>query len=235
MATMLKLLSFIVIIAAAALLFMSELPQLVIQGDVDRLREVVSVRTGEMLLLTFLIMFLQNFITAVPLLLLVTVNVALFGFSFGYIWSWLSSVIAATLVFLLTRYWLQSWLMRKVKASLKDRIERNGFSYVLVCRLIPVMPSSLINMAAGASTIRLSHFLLSTLLGNLLYLAAVAAVSYGFMTAGWQTAILCIVALATAGGFLYWRKRKSALHVVRSHPPNGGRHAHMTNDVPNEM
>src|SRR5690606_20630083 len=111
-----KILSFIGILIIAIIIATSELPQLIISGDVESLRQAASDNLPMMMLLTFLVMQLQNLVTAVPLILLVTVNVALFGFWQGYMWSWLASVIAATVVFLLTRYWLQSWLMHKVKS-----------------------------------------------------------------------------------------------------------------------
>jgi uncharacterized membrane protein YdjX (TVP38/TMEM64 family) len=45
-------------------------------------------------------------------------------------------------------------------------MERSGFLYVLFGRLIPVIPSSLINMGAGVSKIRFRPFLFATLLGK---------------------------------------------------------------------
>lgn len=213
----LRILSFIMILVAAALVFTSELPRLILDGDIDRLQELASDHLGSMLLVTLLIMLLQNLVTVVPLVLLVTVNTALFGFIYGFVWSWLSSVIAATVVFCLTRYWLQDLLMRKVNESIRERIAQNGWMYVLVCRLIPVMPSSLINMAAGVSTIRLIHFVFATLIGNLLFMSALAAVMFGILQAGWEAAVLVIVALAAAGSFyMVRRRRRSVLHAQRS-------------------
>lgn len=212
-----KILSFIGILIIAIIIATSELPQLIISGDVESLRQAASDNLPMMMLLTFLVMQLQNLVTAVPLILLVTVNVALFGFWQGYMWSWLASVIAATVVFLLTRYWLQSWLMHKVKSSVRERIERNGFVYVFVCRLIPIMPSSLINMAAGVSTIRLYHFVIATLIGNLLFMSALAAVTLGLMAAGWEAIILCLIAVLALAGWLYWRKHSKAKSTRAEH------------------
>lgn len=213
---LLRILSFIMILVAAAAVFSSELSRLILAGDIDGLQELARDHMVGMLLITLLIMMLQNLVTVVPLVLLVTVNTALFGFLYGFVWSWLSSVIGATVVFCLMRFWLQDVLMRRVNEAIRERIAQNGWLYVLVCRLIPVMPSSLINMAAGVSTIRLFHFVFATLVGNLLFMSALAAVMYGILQAGWEAAVLVIVALAAAGVFYYARRRRRpVMHAQR--------------------
>lgn len=172
--TLSKWLSFIGLSVLVIVILTSDLSALIMEGDIEKLQQLARGNLWGILTLTFLMMFLQNFITIVPLILLITVNVTLFGFGYGYLWSWLSSVLASSLVFLLTRYWLHNWLMSRVNESVRQRVERNGLLYVLACRLIPVMPSSLINMAAGASSIRFGHFVVGTLIGNCLFMLAVA-------------------------------------------------------------
>jgi len=214
--TMMKLVSFIAIIVLAFFVVTSDVAQTIISGDIDGLREMSSDDLSQMLTITFMAMLLQNLLTVIPLILLATINVAMFGIGYGYLWTWLSSVAAAMIVFLLTRYWLQTWLMSKVNESVKERIARDGMIYVLVCRLIPVMPSSLINMAAGASTIRFIHFFIGTLIGNLLFTSVLAGVTVGIMEAGWEAAMLVAAAIALGGMLLYLQKRRHKRRIM--HP-----------------
>lgn len=216
MNAVMKLVSFIAIIVLALFVITSDFAQTIINGDIDALREMSSNDLIQILTITFIAMLLQNLLTVIPLILLATINVAMFGLGYGYLWTWLSSVVAATIVFFLTRYWLQSWLMRKVRSSIKERITRDGMIYVLVCRLIPVMPSSLINMAAGASSIRFLHFFVGTLIGNLLFMAALAGVTVGIMEAGWEAAVLALAAVALGGCLYVLQKRRSNRQIM--HP-----------------
>jgi uncharacterized membrane protein YdjX (TVP38/TMEM64 family) len=204
-----KIVSFIFIVIIAMVIFTSDISKLIINGDIEGLQDYVDGNIWQMLLFTFLVMLFQNFITVIPLILLVTINITLFGFVYGYLWSLASSVAAGSIVFLLTRYWLQNWLVSKVKLSILQRIEKYGFLYVLGCRIIPIMPSNLINMTAGASTIRYGHFFLATLIGNLLFLGAVAGVTFGFMKAGWETAVLLAVLTAVCGIVLIIRRSRA--------------------------
>ncbi|MBS2970139.1 TVP38/TMEM64 family protein [Metabacillus sp. KIGAM252] len=49
--------------------------------------------------------------------------------------------------------------------SLKRIIEKNGFLYVLVLRILPIVNFDLISYAAGLTTIRWGSFLLATIIG----------------------------------------------------------------------
>lgn len=208
MSTLSKWLSFIGLSVLVIVILTSDLSALIMEGDIEKLQQLARGNLWGILTLTFLMMFLQNFITIVPLILLITVNVTLFGFGYGYLWSWLSSVLASSLVFLLTRYWLHNWLMSRVNESVRQRVERNGLLYVLACRLIPVMPSSLINMAAGASSIRFGHFVVGTLIGNCLFMLAVAGVNLGVMKAGWEFAVLTVALILVVAMTWIWRRRR---------------------------
>jgi len=94
------------------------------------------------------------------------------GFLFGSIKGTLYTNIGATsgaiIVFLLTRYLIGDWVQQKYKSKLKQinkEISKNGHSYLLTLRLVPIFPFFLINLAAGVSKIRLKTFIWTTALG----------------------------------------------------------------------
>ncbi|WJH37471.1 VTT domain-containing protein [Paenibacillus sp. CC-CFT747] len=74
--------------------------------------------------------------------------------------------------FFFARYYGHSWVEKKLDRypavlEFNKRLETHGFFYVLVGRLIPILPSTAINLGAGVSKIRVSHFILATLIGKL--------------------------------------------------------------------
>jgi uncharacterized membrane protein YdjX (TVP38/TMEM64 family) len=60
------------------------------------------------------------------------------------------------------------------------KIERNGFMYILIARLIPIMPTSVINIAAGISTVKLNHYVAATFVGNTVYAFIIAFITSRF-------------------------------------------------------
>ncbi|MCC7427569.1 MAG: TVP38/TMEM64 family protein [Alphaproteobacteria bacterium] len=94
------------------------------------------------------------------------------GLLFG---TWLGGAIAvagatigAVLVFLAARYALAETLARKAGGAL-DRIrlglERDGFSYLLVLRLVPAFPFWLVNLAPALVGMRLAPYAAATAIG----------------------------------------------------------------------
>lgn len=94
------------------------------------------------------------------------------GYLFGTLASTLYVNIGATagasLAFLSARYLLGDRLQEKYHNQLKkfnDEIERNGISYLLTLRLVPVFPFFLINFLSGLTRIPLRTFVWTTSLG----------------------------------------------------------------------
>ncbi|MFC6601848.1 TVP38/TMEM64 family protein [Ectobacillus funiculus] len=114
-------------------------------------------------------MIIQNAFTIIPLLGLITINVALFGFFNGFLWSWFTSIIAAIIIFMSVRYCFQDWVLKKINPALVTKVEQAGFMYVIQGRIFPFVPTSLVNIIAGLSSIRFTHFLLGTIIGNFVY------------------------------------------------------------------
>jgi uncharacterized membrane protein YdjX (TVP38/TMEM64 family) len=74
----------------------------------------------------------------------------------------------ATLAFLAARHALGGWFARRSGVAIeriRPGLERDGFSYLLALRLLPVVPFWLVNLAAGAVRIDLGSFILATALG----------------------------------------------------------------------
>lgn len=95
---------------------------------------------------------------------------------------------------------------------------------MLSLRLIPVVPFSVLNYAAGASSVAVVPYFLATLIGLLPGTAAV--VILGDAMTGNVSPLLVLVSLCTAAlgvaGLIYEARRHRPLH----HPGNGVRAPH---------
>ncbi len=92
----------------------------------------------------------------------------LFHTAAGTLYVNLGATAGATFAFLSARYLLGERLQEKYQGQLRkfnDEIERNGSSYLLTLRLIPVFPFFLINFLSGLTNIPLWTFVWTTSLG----------------------------------------------------------------------
>lgn len=92
----------------------------------------------------------------------------LFGSLRGTLFINLGATSGATALFIGSRYFFGEYFQGKYGANIKtlnDELEKNGKSYLLTLRLIPIFPFFLVNLMAGLSTISLSTFIWTTAIG----------------------------------------------------------------------
>lgn len=123
----------------------------------------------------------------------------LFGSWFGVLIAVTASTVSAVLALLLVRAagWQLSRLVHHPGIdSLDARLRQRGWLAIVSMRLIPAVPFSAINYAAGASAVRLMPYTASTLVGLLPGTAAVVILGDAFT--GSVSPLLVLVSLCTA-------------------------------------
>ncbi|KWX66137.1 TVP38/TMEM64 family protein [Mycobacterium sp. NAZ190054] len=109
--------------------------------------------------------------------------------------STLSAVIALLLV--RTAGWQVSRLVSHPRVEAVDkRLSERGWPVVLATRMIPAVPFSVLNYAAGASSVRVLPYTLATLVGVLPGTSAI--VVFGDALTGRVSPVLLVVSLCTA-------------------------------------
>jgi uncharacterized membrane protein YdjX (TVP38/TMEM64 family) len=92
----------------------------------------------------------------------------LFGPMMATIYVNVGATTGSTLAFLAARYLFRDWVEARFGhrlGPLQQGLSKNGFSYLLTLRLIPIFPFFLINLLSGLTRIRLSTYVLATALG----------------------------------------------------------------------
>lgn len=130
---------------------------------------------------------------ACVVLLVSTAPLALLaGYVFGMpgaVYVFVCGVIGAPCAFLLSRYVLGDWIQRHFAGYLKtfnDEIDEHGAWYLIIVRLVPVIPFVIVNVLAGLTTISLRVFVISTAVG-------IIVPTFLFVYAGTQLAKLSCV------------------------------------------
>ncbi len=110
---------------------------------------------------------------------------ALFGLAWGTVLVSFASTLGATLAFLTARYLLHGAVQSRYGhrlAAIDRGVRRDGPSYLLMLRLLPVAPFVLVNLLMALTSIRLRDFVLFSQLGMLP--ATVVYVNAGTQLAG---------------------------------------------------
>ena len=104
----------------------------------------------------------------VPQFVLIAAAVVAFGPWPGFAYSWVGTMVSALVGFGLGRGF-GARMVRDLKSPSVERfaalVARNGFAASLIVRLVPFAPFVVVNMAAGATSIRLLDFAAGTGLG----------------------------------------------------------------------
>lgn len=162
------------------------------------------------LLVSLIIMVIQNTFTLIPLIFVITLNYYSFGFINGFIWSWLSSVVAAIIVFYAVRFWFQDIIPQQKHRDFIEKIERKGTYYVFYGRVFPFFPTSLLNIIAGISTISLKAFTIGTLIGNFIYFFILSLIPFGLFSTDIPPVLMVIFIALAIILFYFMKKAKPA-------------------------
>ncbi len=160
------------------------------------------------LILSLIIMVVQNSFTVIPLILVITINYYAFGFFYGFIWSWVSSIIAAVIVFAAVRYWFQDFVQRKAHGEALKKIEEKGGHYVFYARVLPFFPTSILNILAAVTTISLKGFVTGTALGNFLYFFILSLIPYGFLSTDISPVLIVLIITAITVVLYFVQKQR---------------------------
>lgn len=102
---------------------------------------------------------------------------ALYGTAWGSLIVFVGACLGAEAAFLLGRTWLRAWARRRLAAvpkllAIEQAVSREGLKLVLLTRLSPAFPFSLLNLAYGLSEVSLRDYsigLIGILPGTILF------------------------------------------------------------------
>nr|WP_249815993.1 VTT domain-containing protein [Bradyrhizobium sp. 138] len=149
--------------------------------------------------------FVVGGLVVFPVLVLIAATAAALGPWLGFVTAMAGVLLSALILFaigrVLGRERLQRLLGRRA-ARIQERVVGKGILAVVVIRMIPIAPFSVVNVVAGASTLPLRDFLVGTLLGmtpGILAMAVLGAqIADLARNASWTNATLLALA------FLGW-------------------------------
>jgi uncharacterized membrane protein YdjX (TVP38/TMEM64 family) len=184
---------------------------------VDNLKSLGN--TGK--LIGVLLLFIQSCFPVIPFVVVAGANVAIFGMKLGFIVNYLVSCAGATLVFIFVRATGHRILEQKMKRmptiiEFSKRMEKHGFIFVFLARMIPIIPSSVISISAGLTRMKLRHYLWGTWLGNIpiIYLESLIAHDLFHFHAYKNRLLLLLLLFVSLLLIGSWLKKRLAINKV---------------------
>lgn len=133
----------------------------------DRLYELIMTLINYMgiygPLLGCVLICVESIIPILPLSVFITINFISFDSLWGFLISWLFTILGCSLSFILFRHYLKDWFIKKTKNTNKVRkliriVEKAKFQNIVLFLAIPFTPAFLVNIAASLSNISYKKF-----------------------------------------------------------------------------
>lgn len=151
--------------------FFSQVYLLIRAGDIEAIAEYIRSFGVWAFFVSILINIIANLSGVIPTIICSGANGIVFGLIGGIFASWIGESVGTVLAFILYRSALRGLAEKLITQSpyLKKVDEfgsRNGFKAVLIARLMPMAPSSVITMVGAISSITFFDFFWATWLGK---------------------------------------------------------------------
>jgi phosphatidylserine/phosphatidylglycerophosphate/cardiolipin synthase-like enzyme/uncharacterized membrane protein YdjX (TVP38/TMEM64 family) len=170
--------------------------------------------------------FVAGGLVAFPLTVLIMVCILIFGPWTGFMYSLLGALLSASTTYAIGHFAGRDVVRRlagRKLGELNRRLARRGLVTMILVRLLPVAPFSIVNLVAGASRIRFRDFVIGSAIGLLPGLVGISLFADRLAATIQKPDIptfamlAAVVAAIIAGGFAFWhweqRRRNDRLRA----------------------
>ena len=124
----------------------------------------------------FIMIYIISTVFFIPGSLLTLASGALFGPVFGTLFTLIGATIGATISFMISRFLARDWIEKKSGPrlnQLQEGVDKEGWRFIALVRLVPLFPFSILNYALGLTRIRISVYVITSFIcmapGSLAY------------------------------------------------------------------
>ncbi|MCR5175260.1 MAG: TVP38/TMEM64 family protein [Anaerovibrio sp.] len=194
--------------------FFNELWEVCLSGDMELVAAYINSFGPWAMLFSFLLVLCVNAIGFPPAIIFSSANALIFGIVPGIILSWIAETVGVTISFLLLRFLFREAAEEAIaKNSYLKQIDdvsgRDGFKVMLIARLVPYLPSGVLNAVGALSKMSLKAYVLAALIGKLPSTAIEAMIGHDAVTASenpYRLVFNILLAVAVVGAFFIYEK-----------------------------
>lgn len=194
--------------------FFRELWEVCLSGDMHRVAGYINSFGSWAMVFSFFLVLCVNAIGFPPAIIFSSANALIFGLVPGIILAWLAETVGVTISFVLLRFLFRDAAERVIaKHACLQKIDElsgeKGFKVMLIARIIPYLPSGLLNALGAVSKMSFNAFVMSALIGKLPSTAIEAVIGHDAVAADNPARLIftTVLALVLIGGFLICERR----------------------------
>ena len=211
------------IIHLAAPGFLPELFALLSTGDISATVEYIRGYGDWAAVFAFFLTLFVNALGFPPAIIFSTANVMLFGIVPGIILSCAAETVGVTIAFLLMRFYFRDAAEKvSIKSPFLSKIDRysgtKGFFIMLIARMIPYVPSALLNAVGALSSIRLRDYVIASFVGKFPSTGIEAIIGHDLIVKqpdNTRLVVVIICAIVLIAGA--WRYEKHVMKAEAAH------------------
>ena len=151
--------------------FLPEVFDLLSRGDIVETAEYIKTYGSLAVVFSFMLTLFVNAIGFPPAIIFSTANTLIFGIVPGIILSVLAETVGVSISFILLRFFFRDNARKIISKSKRLRSvdkysSKKGFTVMLIARMVPYVPSGILNAAGALSSMSLRDYFLASLVGK---------------------------------------------------------------------
>lgn len=151
--------------------FLPEIFELLKRGDIKETAEYIKSYGELAVVFSFLLTLFVNALGFPPAIIFSTANTLIFGIFWGIVLSVAAETVGVTISFLLLRFFFRDTAEKLIsKSKFLSSIDRysseKGFQVMLIARMVPYLPSGVLNAVGALSALSLGDYVLSSFIGK---------------------------------------------------------------------
>lgn len=195
--------------------FLPEVFELLKSGDIKDTAEYIKSYGELAVVFSFLLTLFVNALGFPPAIIFSTANTLIFGIFWGIVISVAAETVGVTISFLLLRFFFRDTAQKLIKkskflSSVDKYSSKKGFVVMLIARMVPYIPSGVLNAVGALSSLSLRDYVLSAFIGKFPSTGIEAIIGHDAITQQEDsTRMIVVIILAViliAGAFWYERK-----------------------------
>lgn len=195
--------------------FLPEIFELLSHGDIVETAEYIKSYGSMAVVFSFLLTLFVNALGFPPAIIFSTANTLIFGIFWGIVISVAAETVGVTISFLLLRFFFRDAAEKiisksKFLSSMDKYSSEKGFMIMLIARMVPYLPSGLLNAVGALSALSLRDYFLASLVGKFPSTGIEAIIGHdAILQEEDPTRIIVVVIFAIVLiGWAYWFEKK---------------------------
>ena len=199
--------------------FLPDLFAMLASGDISATVEYIRSFGDWAIVFAFLLTLFTNTLGFPPAVIFSTANVILFGIVPGIVLSCIAETVGATIAFILIRFYFRESAEKAIaKSPFLSKIDQysgtKGFIVMLIGRMIPYLPSALLNAVGALSSIKLREYVIASFVGKFPSTGIEAIIGHDLIMK--QEDHTRLITVIIAAGILIYAAIRYEKHVIEA-------------------